>query len=273
MAIDRLAYEGLTNPHSRRKFLKKMGVVGGGLMAMGVVGEGLMLGVAAAQTANSDLATVQFAYTLELVAVDAYQTAAKSGLLSSDVVAVGTKFAGQHNDHANALKAAITSLKGDVPAKPAKINYPAFKTQDDILNFALALESAAVGAYYTASGGFSNRDLATAAASIVGVEATHVAILSSALKKDPIPTAFVSGTPFDQVQKTAASLIGAPGGQGGGTTVPAAAPSTGIGGGSSKGDDFTGVGIGTLGVLAAAAAAGLALNRKRKATQEGTQDE
>ena len=50
------------------------------------------------------------------------------------------------------------------------------------MNFALALESAAVGAYYTAGGGFENRALAQAAASIVGVEATHVAILNSALK-------------------------------------------------------------------------------------------
>ena len=43
MALDKLAYEGLTNAHSRRAFLKKVGLVSGGLMAAGVVGEGLIV--------------------------------------------------------------------------------------------------------------------------------------------------------------------------------------------------------------------------------------
>ncbi|HEX2914407.1 MAG TPA: ferritin-like domain-containing protein [Chloroflexia bacterium] len=269
MAIDKLAYQGLTNVHSRRSFLKKMGVIGGGVMALSVMGEGMMLGVAAVHAADNDLQTVQFAYTLELVAVDAYQTAAKSGLLSPDVVAVGTKFAGQHQQHANALKAAITSMNGAVPEKPAKINYPAFKTQEDILNFALTLESAAVGAYYTATGGFANRDLANAAASIVGVEATHVAVLSSALNKDPIPTAFTTGLPFDQVQSAANSLLST-GGQGGGTATaaaPSAMPSTGMGGARQE-DNLTGTGLGIFGVLAAAGAAALALKHKSNGKTE-----
>lgn len=266
MALDELAYRGLTDVHSRRKFLKKVGVVGGGLMAMGIVGEGLMFGVAAAQTADGDLQTLQFAYTLENVAVNAYKTAAGSGLLTPDVVAVGTKFAGQHQEHANAIKGAIESLKGQVPAIPTKINYPAFKNQTDILMFALALESAAVGAYYTASGGFANRDLASAAASIVGVEATHVALLSSVLKMDPLPNAFVTGTPFDQVQKTANSLLAAaPAGQGG--AAPASAPATGVGGSANGGNDFTAPAVGAFGILAAAAGAALAFSRRKSATE------
>ncbi len=271
MAIDRLAYEGLTNAHSRRKFLKKVGMTGGGLMAMGIVGEGLSLGVAAAQTANSDLDTVTFAYTLELVAVDAYTTAAKSGLLSPGVVAVGTKFAGQHQEHANALKAALEGAKAPVPAKPAKINYPAFKDEKGILEFALTLESAAVGAYYGAAGGFTNRDLASAAASIVGVEATHVALLSAALGKDPFPNAFEIGTPFAMVQKIAGDLLAVPAGQGGAATTPAKAPASGLGG-SKSGDDLTGlgIGVGSAGVMAAAAAA-LVIFNKRNKTAEATQ--
>jgi rubrerythrin len=264
MALDELAYKGLTDAQSRRKFLKKMGIMGGGLMALGLVGENLAFGVAVANAADNDIQTVQFAYILENVAVDAYKTAAGSGLLSQDLVAVGTKFAGQHADHANALKAALTSNNAQVPAVPTKINYPAFKTQEDILKFALALESAAVGAYYTAGGAFTNRDLASAAASIVGVEATHVALLSSALKMDPLPTAFVVGTPFDQVQATANSLLGA-GGQGGGT-APASMPNSGFGGKQSS-SDFSGAGFGIAGLLTVAAGAALALSR-RKATGE-----
>ena len=266
MSLEELAYKGLTSAHSRRRFLKKVGMIGGGVMAMGIIGEGLTFGVAAAQTAGDDVKTLQFAYTLENVAIAAYKAAAGSGLLTDDVKAVGIKFAGQHQDHANALKAAIESVKGDVPAVPTKINFPAFKNQADILNFALALESAAVGAYYTSSGKFSNRDLAVAAASIVGVEATHVAILSSALQKDPIPTAFVTGTPFDQVQATANSLLGAStGGQGGGTTttMPSGAPATGTGGSTSQGPDLTGAGV--LGLAAAVAGAAYAVTRRKPA--------
>lgn len=264
MSFEELAYKGLTSAHSRRKFLKKVGMIGGGVMAMGVIGEGLTFGVAAAQTASDDLKTLQFAFVLENVAVAAYKAAAGSGLLSADVVAVGTKFAGQHQDHANAIKGAIQSVKGEVPAIPTKINFPAFKNQADILNFALALESAAVGAYYTASGKFSNRDLAVAAASIVGVESTHVAILNSALQKDPLPTAFVVGTPFDQVQATANSLLGGGGGgTGGGSTTSPGAPATGTGGSASQGADLTGAGI--LGLAAVAAGAAYAVTRRKSA--------
>jgi rubrerythrin len=281
MSLDALAYKGLTSTHSRRKFLKRAGMVGGGIMAMGIVGEGLSFGVAAAQTASSDVQTLQFAFTLENVAIAAYKLGAGSGLLTPDVVAVATRIAGQHQDHANALKAAIQSVKGEVPAVPTKINFPAFKTQEDVLKFALALESAAVGAYYTSSGKFTNRDLASAAASIVGVEATHVAILSSALKMDPIPTAFVTGTPFDQVQATANSLLGdPPAGQGGGTptttnTMPSGVPATGTGGAStSQGPDLTGAGI--LGLAAAVAGTAFAFTRRRQpvqTTQDQTRDE
>ena len=131
MSLDQLALDGLTSTHSRRKFLKRVGMVGGGVMAMGIVGEGLSFGVAAAQTASSDLQTLQFAFTLENVAVAAYKLGAGSGLLTPAVVAVGTKFAGQHQDHANALKGAIESVKGQVPAVPTKINFPAFKNQEE----------------------------------------------------------------------------------------------------------------------------------------------
>ena len=52
MSLEELAYKGITSAHSRRRFLKKVGMIGGGVMAMGVIGEGLTFGVAAA-TARS----------------------------------------------------------------------------------------------------------------------------------------------------------------------------------------------------------------------------
>ena len=33
MSFEELAYKGLTSAHSRRRFLKKVGMIGGGVMA------------------------------------------------------------------------------------------------------------------------------------------------------------------------------------------------------------------------------------------------
>jgi hypothetical protein len=60
-----------------------------------------------------------------------------------------------------------------------------------VLRFALGLEMGAASAYLSTIPGFENRDLAQAAASIMGVEAQHVAILKSALGEPPIENAFI----------------------------------------------------------------------------------
>ena len=54
------------------------------------------------------------------------------------------------------------------------------------------LEKGAVSAYLGAVPVFANRDLAKAAASILGDEAMHWAILRNALGEAPVPSAFVS---------------------------------------------------------------------------------
>jgi rubrerythrin len=65
------------------------------------------------------------------------------------------------------------------------------KTQADVLRFAAGLEQGAVSAYLAAVPKFADRDLAKAAASILGDEAMHWAILRNALGDDPVPAAFV----------------------------------------------------------------------------------
>ena len=66
------------------------------------------------------------------------------------------------------------------------------KTQNDVLRFAATLEKGAVSAYLGAVPVFGNRDLAKAAASILGDEAMHWAILRNAVGEVPVPSAFVS---------------------------------------------------------------------------------
>ena len=61
-----------------------------------------------------------------------------------------------------------------------------------MLSFAASLEKGAVSAYLGAVPLFSNRDLSKAAASILGDEAMHWAILRNAVGEPPVPAAFVS---------------------------------------------------------------------------------
>jgi rubrerythrin len=61
-----------------------------------------------------------------------------------------------------------------------------------MLRFAVGLEQGAVSAYLGAVPPFGHRDLAKAAASILGDEAMHSAILRQALGENLLPEPFVS---------------------------------------------------------------------------------
>ena len=263
---------------TRRDFIKK-GALFGGVTAIALTTPAGIFGMNAAALAaadSGDVGLVSFAYTLENVAVAAYKAAAGTNLLPQAVLQVGLKFAGQHADHAAALGAAYKQLTGNAPVPPAgPFNFPALKNVTDILTFAKTLEEAAVGAYYGAIGKLQAPALQNALASIVGIEAQHVAVLAAALTQDPIPSAFVVGTPFAQVQATATSLLStsaATGGQGGGSAMPGAMPATGLGGAAHTSDNFTGAVLGVLGGLSAAAAAALAISKKRSQAEPTNQD-
>jgi len=133
---------------------------------------------------------------MEYQAIAAYQVGAESGLLEKPVLAVAVKFQGQHKALAAVLSSTISKLGGTpVMAKmPADYGFPAasLKSQADVLEFAAGLEKAAASAYLGAVPQFHNKDLAKAAASIMGDEAMHWAILLNALGKDPAPAAFIA---------------------------------------------------------------------------------
>ena len=61
-----------------------------------------------------------------------------------------------------------------------------------MLRFAAQFEKGAVSAYLNAVPVFSDRDLAKAAASILGDGAMHWAVLRHAVGEVPVPVAFVS---------------------------------------------------------------------------------
>lgn len=149
----------------------------------------------AANPAN-DVGILNTALGLEYQAIAAYQVGAESGLLLKPVLAVAVQFQGDHKKHAEVLSSTVTKLGGTpVMAKnPGDYGFPTsqLKTQADVLRFAANLEKGAASAYLGAVPAFANKDLAKAAASILGDETMHWAVLLNALGENPDPAPFIS---------------------------------------------------------------------------------
>ena len=129
-----------------------------------------------------------------LEAIAAYQLGAESKLLQAGVLDLALSFQGHHKAHADVLAKTVEKLGGKPVLAKTKYNFPVdqLKSQADVLKFAAGLEQGAVSAYLGAVPLFGNRDLAKAAASILGDEAMHWAILRQALGEMPVPAAFMS---------------------------------------------------------------------------------
>ena len=178
---------------ARRAFLGRSGVLlSGSAIALLAGCETLAAGQKKTDPAN-DVAILNTALGAEREAVAAYQLGADSGLLESGVKSLALQFQGHHKAHADLLAATVSRLGGRPVEAKAKYDFPVnqLKNQADVLRFASQLEQGAVSAYLGAVPKFDNRDLSRAAASILGDEAMHWAILRNALGEDPVPAAFV----------------------------------------------------------------------------------
>ncbi len=147
-----------------------------------------------AGNAEGDARILNTALAAEFEAVAAYQVGAESGLLSKPTLAVALQFQGHHKEHAQALAAAVSKLGGTPAAKKDKYAFAVdkLKNEADVLRFAAGLERGAVAAYLGAVPVFQDRTLAQVAASILGDEAMHWAVLRNALGEAPVPTPFMS---------------------------------------------------------------------------------
>lgn len=182
------------NPlEARRAFLEKYGVLLSGAAVALLAGKDVLAAKGGASTA-SDVRILNTALGAELEAIAAYQVGAESGLLQKPVLDLAVTFQGQHKEHADLLAKTIAKLGGKPVSAKEKYTFPVdtLKTQADVLRFAATLEKGAVSAYLGAVPVFGNRDLAKAAASILGDEAMHWAILRNALGEAPVPSAFMS---------------------------------------------------------------------------------
>jgi rubrerythrin len=144
--------------------------------------------------AHQDVQILNTALGAELEAIAAYQLGAESKLLEKPVLDLAVTFQGHHKAHADVLAKTVEKLGGKPVLAKSRYDFPVdqLKSQADVLRFAAKLEQGAVSAYLGAVPLFGNRDLSKAAASILGDEAMHWAILRNALGEAPVPAAFVS---------------------------------------------------------------------------------
>lgn len=183
---------------SRRIFLKQAGFASAAVLGLSVAGPVLAAAKGGMTSRNDeeDVTILNVALALEHQAIAAYQVGAESGLLQKPVLQVAVNFQAHHKAHAAVLAETVLKLGGK-PAESLKIadyRFPVekLKAQADVLMFAAGLEQGAASAYLGAVPKFHNRDLAKAAASILGDETMHWAVLRSALGEDPVPVAFIS---------------------------------------------------------------------------------
>ena len=178
---------------ARRSFLGTSGLLLSGTAVALLAGQEA-LAAKGGKSAADDTRILNTALGAELEAVAAYQVGAESGLLQKPVLDLAVTFQGHHREHAELLSKTIARLGGKPVSPKGKYNFPTdtLKSQADVLRFAATLEKGAVSAYLGAVPLFGSRDLAKAAASILGDEAMHWAILRNALGEVPVPSGFMS---------------------------------------------------------------------------------
>ena len=136
-----------------------------------------------------DLALARTAASLEKLAVDTYQTGIDSGLVTTMAIAdAATLFQSHHQDHLDALNAAISDAGGEEVTEPNAAVFEALvepavaaaKAEADIVQIAFDLENAAAQTYVFAGGALSVPVLRSTIMTIGGIEARHAAILQIA---------------------------------------------------------------------------------------------
>ena len=198
---------------TRRTFLR------GGLAGAGLVGGGTVLAAcgssdsgsavnattsSSTSTASPDLTVARLAASLEVLAVNTYQTvldAAGKGSLGTVPPAIATFVTtakAQHADHANAWNSALTGagLQAQTAPDPhynkiVQQALPTVKTVVDAAKLALTLETVAVETYTAGSALVTDKKNRLVALTIAPVEAQHVAILHYVLGQYPVPDSFV----------------------------------------------------------------------------------
>ncbi len=160
----------MTMETSRGEFLS-LGMKGG----LALVAGGSLIGVAAGPAlgqASGDVAIAKLAATAELLAIDVYGRAIKTGFFEADVLAYMEAARQNERDHYDAL----ADVLGPAAPKGVKFTYPAgtFALAKSIAATGVALETAFVGAYLGAVEALKSNDLKAVAGQVGANEAQHL---------------------------------------------------------------------------------------------------
>lgn len=185
------------------------GLVAGGAVAATAFGTALMALVSSPAFAASspDVQMLQTAASIENLAVKTYTTALTlpyiGGAAANPVVkAFAQTTMGQHTQHAEAFNAAVTTLGGAaqnqpdpkyVPVVDQAVSQLAGKSASAgamaVVKLAMTLENVAAETYVSFCSKYSDSNAKKVTASIMGVEAQHVAVLTA------VSTLLAAGAP------------------------------------------------------------------------------
>jgi rubrerythrin len=170
----------------RKSLLRSVGLVAGGGFGAAVLN---WLAASPASAMGDDVATMQTAAALENLAVATYTTALSLPFMADVppvVKAFATKTREQHGEHAKAFNAAAKQLGGveQMSPHPGGLDIvnkakPGLKGPADVVDLAIALETIAAQTYSANAASVSDINARKVVASVMGVEAQHVAILNA----------------------------------------------------------------------------------------------
>lgn len=132
---------------------------------------------------NMDIVLANTAISLEILAVDTYQVAIDSGLVTTQAVAdAAGLFQQHHQEHADALsgvvgEGAVTEANAAVKTAMVDPAVEGASAEGDIIQLAFDLEMAAAQTYVFAAGALSTPELRSTIMTIGGVESRHATIL------------------------------------------------------------------------------------------------
>jgi hypothetical protein len=178
------------DPVTRRTTLLR-GLPKSGVLAAAGLGTAMAALLASPAFADKtmDVQMLQTAASIENLAVATYETALTldfigGGSANGVVKAFVEKTKEQHGQHADAFNAAATRLGGKAQDQPDPVLLgvvnnakPSLTGPEQVVDLAIELEDGAAQTYVANTGTYSNKNARAVAASIMGVEAQHAAIL------------------------------------------------------------------------------------------------
>ena len=150
------------------------------------------------EVSDRDITVLRTASSLELVAVQVYQTAIDSGLLATAAIKSAAElFQKHHNDHAELFQGATKEVGGEVVEEPNAAVLGSLQprlgglTDERAVAFlAYDVEVAVAATYFSSAGTFAARRLNQTAMAVGGIEARHAAVLAAIIGQPQVPRVF-----------------------------------------------------------------------------------